>query len=89
MTKTKKGTAENLAGMVSRGFSAVDNKIQRGFEKNEEEHREIVAVLKEMIVDMREMNGNVKETKDLVKGLVGTKNFEERISRLEKKAGIL
>ena len=81
-------TTEKLAGMVQRGFTDLGKSVNRGFTKNEEEHSEIVSVLKELVIDLRKIGGDVHETKEIVKSISQTRNLEERVSKLERKVGV-
>ncbi len=65
----KKMKTEKLVGMAQRGFTDLGKNINRGFAKNEEEHSELVSVLKELEVDLRKIGGNVHETEEIVKSI--------------------
>ena len=79
-------TIDNLAGMTSRGFVEVGEKIDKGFTKVEDNFSEVGVVLKEMLTEIRELRKDGQETKELLKSLAGS--LEKRVWSLEQKSGV-
>ena len=70
---------EDLAGMVQRGFRDTNERIERGFVKNEEHLTELSQVLQAILKQVSDTNSTLKSLE--------LQDLRERVKKLEQRAG--
>lgn len=72
-------TTEELAGMVQRGFQDTNERIDKGFIRNEEHLTELAQVLQAILRQVSDTNTTLKS--------LDLQDLRERVKKLEQKVG--